>query len=108
MKNAADLRLRTKPLSFIVGDFVLLKQNCTHKSMSHFEPLVFRIINVKGKMITVSAGTRVVTRNVSFFKKWEGNRPKEPVKKTSPSVTSERPVARRSCFSEGTVGAGPT
>jgi hypothetical protein len=34
MKEAADKRLRTKPISFEIGDLVLVKQQRTNKAMS--------------------------------------------------------------------------
>jgi hypothetical protein len=51
--------------------------------MSHFEPVPYRITAIKGNMITALSNGRSVTRNVSFFKKWEGGElePEEPASK---------------------------
>jgi transposase InsO family protein len=73
MKLAGDKRLHVKPVSFVVGDMVLVKQNRTNKSMSHFEAHPYRITMIKGNMITATADGRTRTRNVSFFKKWRGD-----------------------------------
>jgi hypothetical protein len=71
MKAAGDKRLRVKPVRFKVGDLVLVKQQRTNKSMSHFEPVPYRIKAIKGTMITAASKGRSTTRNVSFFKEWE-------------------------------------
>jgi transposase InsO family protein len=72
MKAAGDKRLRVKPVCFKVGDLVLVKQQRTNKSMSHFEPVPYRIKAIKGTMITATSKGRSTTRNVSFFKEWRG------------------------------------
>lgn len=71
-KAHMDKYLHTKPHNFKVGDKVLVKQQKTHKRCPYYIPVVFTIKDIKGTMITATSKDRTITRNVSIFKKWEG------------------------------------
>ena len=50
------------------GDVVLIRQQKTGKLVTPFDPKPYRVIAVKGTMVTVQRHGHVVTRNQSFFK----------------------------------------
>ena len=102
MKTAGDKRLRVKPVRFKVGDLVLVKQQRTNKSMSHFEPVPYRIKSIKGTMITATSKGRSTTRNVSFFKGWRGESGEE--EEALPKTPKRQPtMAYNSWFDNGSV-----
>ncbi len=72
MVDYANKYLRTKEVSFQVGDHVLVKQNQTNKTMTPFDPIPYEIRAIKGTMITASNSKKTITRNISFFKRWRG------------------------------------
>ena len=67
-KVYADKRRKTAPSSFRPGDIVLVRQSKKDKLTSPFDPLPYRIVAVKGSMITAERDGKTVTRNSSFFK----------------------------------------
>ena len=75
MKTDADLRRKTRPHKFNVGDVVLVKQNKRNKSTSYFEATPYVIQDIKDSMITSSRITddRPMTRNSSHYKKLNVN-----------------------------------
>ena len=79
MKNEFDRRKRVKIADIKVNDIVLVKQKQLNKTMSMFEPLKYKVIAVKGNMVTAERLTenknenRITTRNITFFKKWRGD-----------------------------------
>lgn len=83
MKNYADHRRNATPKSLNVGDNVLLKVPRMNKLSSYYDPKPYTITAVKGNMITAKRGERSamrsVTRNSSFFKRFDnstaGNQP---------------------------------
>ena len=72
MKNNADKNLHTGGIKLVIGDMVLVKQVRFNKSMSYFDPLCYKIKDIKGNMVTAIREGKIITRNISFFKKWEG------------------------------------
>jgi hypothetical protein len=72
MKSSDEKRLRVKPVSLAVNDMVFVKQHRTHKAISPFESVPYKITAIKGSMITAIGNGRSITRNVSLFKKWRG------------------------------------
>ena len=56
------------------GDFVLLKRDPSMEGhQTPYFPQPYEIVNINGSMITATDGARTVTRNVSFFKRLQGN-----------------------------------
>jgi len=72
MKNNADKNLHTKERRLEIGDRVLVKQDRSNKSMSYFDPKYFRVVSIKGNMVSAAREDKEITRNISFFKRWEG------------------------------------
>jgi transposase InsO family protein len=71
MKQYTDARLRAKSSKLEVGDQVLAKQRKTNKLTTRFDPHPFRIIRMKGTMITATRNGKYITRNISYFKKFD-------------------------------------
>ena len=68
MKEYADRRNRAKPHRFSIGDLVLPRQPKRNKFSTPFSAEPFRIIAIKGSMITAVRNGTTITRNVSHFK----------------------------------------
>ena len=70
MKVYADARRQTalyQPLH--EGDDVLVSQKQPNKATSRFNTSPYKVVNVKGSMVTARHGDHEITRNTSFFKK---------------------------------------
>ena len=70
MKSYADHRRRARVNDLAVGDCVLIRQPAKSKVTPPFDPDPFTVIEVKGSMITVQRKGKRITRNTSFFKKF--------------------------------------
>ena len=68
MKCNADKSRQAKRSNIQIGDTVLLRQKKTSKVMTKFDPHPFKVIRMKGTMITVTRNGKYVTRNASLFK----------------------------------------
>jgi hypothetical protein len=68
MKEYADRRRRTSYHDLHVNDIVYMRQKCQNKMMAAYDHLPYKVTAVKGNMITVKRGSKMVTRNSSFFK----------------------------------------
>lgn len=69
MKQYADRKSYVKPSNLKPGDTVLLKRDKSYnKSTSPYETKPYIVVKRKGSMITAKRGTKLVTRNTSFFK----------------------------------------
>ena len=56
-----------------IGDQVLVKRDKrANKLQSPFDPIPFNVIAAQGSMISAQQGNRQVTRNQSFFKRFDG------------------------------------
>jgi hypothetical protein len=84
MKLLADANNRAKHNTIVVGDSVLVMQKSA-KLRSRFTPLVYKVINTNGSMITAQLGTHRITRNISFFKKVSPVCDKQATRKDAPS-----------------------
>ena len=71
MKEDADRRKRAKLLELKVDDVVLMKQGKINKFSTTFDPVLFKVVRVKGSMITVTRNGKYLTRNISMLKKVE-------------------------------------
>ena len=69
MKQYADARPQAKSSKLEVGDQVLGKQSKTNKLTTRFDSHPFRVIRMKGTMITATRNGKYITRNISYFKK---------------------------------------
>ena len=61
-----------KERTFNIGDTVLVKQQKKSKLSTRFNPNIYTVKHVKGTMITATSGMHSITRNVSFFKHFNG------------------------------------
>ena len=68
MKTYADNRNKAKESKLEIGDIVLVRQEKKNKMSSFFDPIPFRVVEVKGSMITAARRDKTITRNSSFFK----------------------------------------
>ena len=98
MKVNMDKKLKVCSTSLQIGDKVLLSSQVsgfTRKAYPRFDPLPFVVINMKGSIVTVRRGGKVVTRNSSFFRKFIENKPElEPILVIDPKeVNNDRTEA---------------
>lgn len=68
MKQYSDRKSNTRRHRISVGDTVLIRVKKTNKLSTPFSPLKYKVIRMKGTMVTAQRGEHVVTRNRSFFK----------------------------------------
>ena len=68
-KTYSDARNRAKPMSLHCGDLVLLKCKKENKLSLPYDPKPYKVIKICHSMITAQRGNRVVTRNITFFKR---------------------------------------
>ena len=108
MKKNADKSLHTGSIKLVIGDLVLVKQKRQNKTMSYFNPNILKIVQMKGNMVTASNGNYSTTKNISFFKKWEG-KSKDEIKlsKGNSSIPSKAKLVLKNqgvlLFPEGQV-----
>jgi len=71
MKRYADQRNHAKTSQLQVGDTVLVKQEKQNKLSSYYDPLPYKIKEIRGSLIKATRrnGQHSITRNSSFFKK---------------------------------------
>ena len=68
-KQYADQRRHTQQSTISVGDTVLVRQKKQNKRSSFYDPLPYKVISLKGSMITARRQGHQIVRNSSFFKK---------------------------------------
>lgn len=68
MKAYADKRRTHTQQELREGDVVLIRQKKTGKLVTLYNPKPYRVISVKGTMITAQRHGHIVTRNQSFFR----------------------------------------
>lgn len=69
-KEYADTKRNTKPHNFSAGDLVLCKQQKNDKYTTPYEKELYKITQIIGSQITAENQNKTVTRNSSFFKKY--------------------------------------
>ena len=74
MKRYADNKCHAKTFEIKLGDTVLVKQPKKNKFTTTFDPNPLTVVPVKGSMISAQGARTRITRNVSHFKKFEGER----------------------------------
>ncbi len=68
-KAYADKGRNTKLHEISPGDSVLVRQPRENKFSLPYDPIPYRVEDVKGSMITAVKGRKTITRNSSFFKR---------------------------------------
>ena len=68
MKKRADKRARSCQLNIKIGDTVLVRQKKKDKFTTKFDPAPYKVIEVKGSMVTAIRNDKSITRNVCHFK----------------------------------------
>ena len=68
MKFNADRSRQAKKSSIHIGDTVLFQQKKTSKLTTKFDPNPFKVVRIKGTMITAVRNEKYVTRNALLFK----------------------------------------
>ncbi|RNA18929.1 hypothetical protein BpHYR1_000593 [Brachionus plicatilis] len=58
-----------QPVSLKIGDWVALRQEKNNKFSTPFEHSLYRVIQVKGTMVTAINDNREITRNITFFRR---------------------------------------
>lgn len=73
MKQKADRMRRVAPLALRVGDVVLCRQKKEGKLCPAYNPQPYKVIAIKGSMVTAKCNNHVITRNSSHFKTLPAN-----------------------------------
>ena len=73
MKLCADQKRHVKESDLKKDDKVLVKNSKNSKLSTRYSPLPYTIIKRKGNRVTVVRNGHYITRNVSFFKKFNGS-----------------------------------
>ena len=68
MKDLVDKRYHANTKPFVVGDYVLVRQQKRNKLSSRFDPKPYRIALIKGTMISAHRPGHTITRNIQHFK----------------------------------------
>ena len=69
MREKGNRRSRAEERTVEIGDLVLVRQKRKNKFSTRFDPRPYRVVRVKGTMITACRDGHYVTRNISFYKK---------------------------------------
>ena len=72
MKEYADNKWYVKPSEIKVGETVLVIRPPSLGKQTPYEETPMKVTDKKGTMITAESGERKVTRNSSYFKRFEG------------------------------------
>lgn len=73
MKQNADWMRHVAPLALRVGDMVLCRQKKEGKLCPAYSPHTYKVIAIKGSMVTAKGNDHVITRNSSHFKTLPAN-----------------------------------
>ena len=70
-KDYFDKRCNTNDMTLDIGDRVIVIQPKRNKTTPTFEPVSYRVTHINGTKVTAESetGHRIVTRNISFFKR---------------------------------------
>ena len=71
MKTYADNKHNAKPSNIAIGNTVLVRQNQGTKFTTRYQSRPFKVTQRKGNRVTAERNGKYITRNVSFFKKYE-------------------------------------
>ena len=89
MKVYADTKRRAQPSQIKVGDVVLLRQNKISKFSTKFDPSPFRVVKMKGTMVTVTRNGKYLARNVSLLKKVNSQNFPEEIEEFNDDIVEE-------------------
>ena len=78
MKEYADRNRRVQESTLKVGQTVLLKQEKRNKFSTRYDHRPFRVIAIKGTMVTAERAGVQRTRHISHFKPYNGPLPDDP------------------------------
>ena len=82
-------RRRAKTSLLQVGDKVLVKQRKMNKFSTNFNTTPYTIVAVRGSRLTAENNGHSITRNASFFKKFNGNNQEDDVDMSYQANVSE-------------------
>ena len=85
-KVNTDFNMKTNNHTFSLGQEVLLKQTQTNKTMTPFDPVPFKITNIKGSMVEINRNGRTYARNVALI---------QPFNRIKPLTTTIIPLATK-------------
>lgn len=68
MKEHADKRAQAQDPEIEIGDTVLVRQKKKNKLSTKFDPSPYKVVEVKGTMVTAVRNEKYITRNISQFK----------------------------------------
>ena len=71
MKEYADQRVQARESNINIGDAVLVRQKKKNKFTTKFDPSPYKVVEIKGTMLTGVRNEKYITRNISHFKKIE-------------------------------------
>ena len=71
MKEHADKRAHAQVSEIAIGDTVLVCQKKRNKFTTKFDPSPYKVVEVKGTMVTAFRKEKYITRNISQFKQIE-------------------------------------
>jgi len=71
MKEHADKRAHAQVSEIAIGDTVLVRQKKRNKFTTKFDPSLYKVVEVKGTMVTAVRKEKYITRNISQFKRIE-------------------------------------
>ena len=72
MKENSDCRSRAQERIVEIGDLVLVRQKQKNAFLTKFDPRPYRVVRVKGAMITACRDGHYVMRSISFYKNFPG------------------------------------
>ena len=84
-KAYADDKRKALASSLSVGDTVLVRQQKRNKLTSFFRPEPYKIVSIKGSMVSARRGGHIIVRNSSFYKKVDLPR-EEPKQVVAPKL----------------------
>jgi hypothetical protein len=70
MRAEYDLRMHTRKSGLQVGSLVVAQRPITNKSVTPWDPNPYRVISIKGSMVTAQRPGHIITRNSSLFKRY--------------------------------------
>ncbi len=78
-----DTKRRVRHSNIVVGTRVLVKQQYRNKLTPPFDPNPLIVTKVNGTMVTAERNDYVITRNISYFKKYYQNERNRNIKETT-------------------------
>ena len=106
-KRYADAKRNAKVSSLVIGDSVLVRQQKRNKLTSYYDPSPYKVVDIKGSMVTAERQGHRIVRNNSFFKQISKDAvPKQTHNARSPVRTSVA-TPQSSCLSNLSPDCAP-